>query len=313
MEMTKPKKKRVGRPRKQERLRIGRRGILTEPDVAENVVEVAYDLPSIFESIFFSAKRISDGKMEMIFEPEEFIFIARDKDKKKQMVMQFNPKNMKSYYCKESYAFECKPDLVAGFIKTRKRTDNYISFTISIANLNEMKILLKEDKDKKKNSCEDHWPCPLEKIAKPSIADLVEIYDHSKTYPLSFKLDWAGFKSKATAWKKRNPQDIYIEKEVGDDPLKFHYEYLRNQCSTLYPAEDINLVFNSDTLFSTRIALCNLLPISQSEGLSRMLQFRLCEVGDMVCEAFIDEELNEDQTSKEGTELAIVKFFTKLQ
>lgn len=307
--MNQKEKNPVGRPSKQERKRPLRKGIIKEPEFKENVVEFIYDNPAVFEMILAASQRTVHTYIEIIFETERITIIARDPKKKSQMMVEFTVKNLLSYYSNDTYYYKCNCESLLNIIKAKKKDDDRIMFAIANSNINELKITL----SKSTNTIKKTWIALLEPTTEPDLTEINTLYLGMKDYPLSFKLKWVDFKGLVTSWKKFNPNEIYIEKDTENEPFSFHFEYKGIQSKTDFGSDDnIDLKCTATEIFSTKILLQNLTAISSSDGLSKTLYFFVDEEKDLICEAFIDEEFTREKTPIKGTEVAVVKFFTKL-
>ena len=112
-------------------------------------------------------------------------------------------------------------------------------------------------------------------------------------------------------WRKFKPEDIYIEKEK-DLPICFRFEEnIKNK--EVFGDRDIDLIISENVeFFSTKVKLKKLSQIALSEGLSIYIRIYADESNDLISEAFVDEEFDSDKRPIRGTELGVVRFFTKL-
>jgi len=303
------KKRKAGRPPKAERERTGHKGIIAEPENKENIIEMSYDNPSIFETMYASASRCSTSKIELCFEKDTCIIAVKGKKKIVSMRIDFRCNNLLSYYCGKNMYYEGECENILKIIKTKNKEDNRIIMSIPENKLNEMKITFKKSTE----SLTKSWRVPLDIIEKPDLESSDNIYKNIHNYPLSFRLNWTVFKRMISSWKKFKPEDIYIEKDVGAEPLKFQFQgTIIGNDSDFGDSEEIKLKFTGEEIFSVKIPLNCLTPIASSDGLSNYIYFYADEKEALVCEGFVDQEYDCNKQPKPLTEVATVRFFTEI-
>lgn len=300
-------KKPAGRPPKAlQRKKEERKGILVQPNNPIAFFELTHDNPDMFKAIFDACKKISES-LHFVISPEGMKLYCKSKTQGCFALIEIFGEKVVGYYCKETRYFKCVCKTALSILKSKKKGQEKIKFTITGSDPYTMKITMITNDQINESSA-----LQLDPDEYFDLSYYDKVYSARDAYPLIFSLKWAYFKELLNSWDIHKPKAIYFEKDPESNlSIKIHEEI---PCEAEFENTDsIELRFNTDELVSVGVPTLHISAVSPSVSLSKKLTFYISEHDDLILSAKIDEIYSTRDTTIEDTESATVKFFIQLQ
>lgn len=300
-------KKPAGRPPKAlQRKKEERKGILTTPINSSAIFELSHDNPDMFKAIFDACKKISEC-IHFIISPEGMKIYCKSRAQGCFSLIEIFGEKVVGYYCKEVKYFKCVCKTALSILKSKKKGQEKIRFSIASSDIYTMKITMTTNDQINESSSLQLDP---DEFFDLSYYD--KLYEMKTEYPLSFSLKWAYFKELLNNWDIFKPKAIFFEKDPENYLLIKILEEIG--CEAEFENSDsIDLKFNSDELVSIGVPTLHISAVSPSVSLSKKITFYISEHSDLILTAKIDEIYSTRDLTIENTESATVKFFIQLQ
>jgi hypothetical protein len=300
-------KKPAGRPPKAlQRKKEERKGILTTPSNPSLIFELVHDNPDMFKAIFDACKKISET-LHFVISPEGMKLFCKSKTQGCFSLIEIFGEKVVGYYCKEVRYYKCLCKSALSILKSKKKGQEKIKFTILNSKSSIMKITMTTNDQINESSA-----LQLDTDEYFDLSYYEKIYEIRNEYPLIFSLKWAYFKELLNNWDIYKPKAIFFEKDAESNLLIKILEEIT--CEAEFEnSESIELLFNSEDLISVGIPTLHISAVSPSVSLSKKLTFYISEQNEMILSAKIDEIYSTRDTTIEDTESATVKFFIQLK
>ena len=189
-------------------------GIVNEPQMEGNVVELVYYNPSMFKKLFILQKSFSVSEVELYFTPTQMQIITIDHLKKSHIYITIEGKYMNLYYCKAPIRICVKLDALDKCMRTLTKSHTKITFILGNDYRSSLYVIFKDEEYKSADTYE------LDVIFRPEEAVLTPQDDSE--YPLRFKLDAKHFKSRINGIRKSS--ETFTIGKIKDKPLTLHYD-----------------------------------------------------------------------------------------
>jgi hypothetical protein len=300
-------KKPAGRPPKAlQRKKEERKGILTTPINPIALFELSHDNPDMFKAIFDACKKVSET-VHFVISPEGMKIYCKSRAQGCFSLIEIFGAKVVGYYCKETMYYKCVCKTALSILKSKKKGQEKIRFSILNGELYTMKITMTTNDQINETSSLQ--------LDNDEFFDL-SYYNNLNTlkseYPLSFSLKWSYFKELLNNWDIFKPKVIYFEKDPESNLLIKILEEIG--CEAEFENSDsIDLKFNSDELVTIGVPTLHISAVSPSVSLSKKITFHIKENSDLILTAKIDEIYSTRDLTIEDTESATVKFFIQLQ
>jgi len=210
------KKKKPGRPKKEtSAVPIEVHGIVTEPGVPDDVVEMVYCNPAMFKKLLMLFKNFEVSEIEMNFGPTGLNIVTNDHLGKSTIHTFINGKCMNLYYCKQPVRICIKRGNLEMVLGTLDKNNYKITFILKENYRSTVYIIVKDLEYDIDNSYE------IDVVFKPEDPTITNNQDDCADYPVKFVLTSKHFKSLISNVRKLS-QVITLQK-VGDGPIQFTY------------------------------------------------------------------------------------------
>ena len=220
--MSKPEKKGPGRPPKHPPApSVEKLGVIDVAAVDYHVLELSYDNPQDFKSIFNYFKSIKAEEIHVVCDKQGMKIYARDHSNTSTTIVVIDGANMNTYFCKEeSLTFGLNRARVEKLFASIDKDFYTIELSMNRHERDRMEILLKNStisKDCRYDVFLTNYPLDHERY---SCADMLS-EETAKTFRLSFRLSSKDFKKTVTDISNYSTS-MTIEK-FGTKPLQITY------------------------------------------------------------------------------------------
>lgn len=133
-------KRKPGRPKKNEHVRLDVIGIVENPDISkDNLVELSYQNPLLFKKIFTLLKAQSANEIVLQFTKNTINLITQDHLQKSTDYVTIHGNKLNRYYCHEEIVVGIKRDNIQQFFNAIDK--DYIELIIEIHKSSDVKII----------------------------------------------------------------------------------------------------------------------------------------------------------------------------
>ena len=253
-------KKKPGRPRKMPLKKPPeRRGISTRPLNEENIVEMMYDMPSVFKRIFTLFKSMAVQEICMIFGHRSIVMITMDHLKKSNIKVEINCEKINHYYCSEETKIYLNPKNMEKIIQVLDKKYLSIAFVLNAGTARSILTVIY----KNEIAIDEYREIDL---IQPSVNTHMASFDDSE-YPIKFTLPGKYFKKFINDISSFS--DVLTIEKIGTAPLTFSYiskDKTINSRHIVQSPGTIKLVSTiaDDNIFSASVQIDYIKPLSSS-------------------------------------------------
>jgi len=217
-----PAKRRPGRPpSKPQAPSLEKKGIVDSPNDPNNRLEVAFEEPAIFKSLFAYFKNICAHVIHVRCNASGMTFFTRDHSKKARIIAYVSGEHLNWYYCEGEDTFGINKDGVEKLFNTIDRSFSKITFVKTYDNPTWLNIIFKDmsiDKECSYDIALSQFPRDVDLFAAEDLLDPQLLME---TFPLEFTLSAKQFKK--TINDACNYADHATIERIGKHPLMFTY------------------------------------------------------------------------------------------
>lgn len=304
--MSEPKKKRgPGRPPQKQLIDPPVRvGIVSQPHISDNVLELSHDDPNVFKSMFTFFKNIKVSDIIINCTSEDMTFFTQDSNRRLLICCKLRGKDLLSYYCSIPHSFSISNiEQLGNIFSTIDKTTNKITISKSTYKPNVLNVTF-EDLEIEK-ACIYDININLTAKNDTNIVDiLVPLLDESRTYAIEFTLSAKHFKKTIndpmtvtkylTLRAQKIENDIFLSFKYNVNSLQ--YEEIYNKVEKIklgYFTEDpiCDVTFDLEAVKALASSMVSdEIKIMCSPG--EKILFRTAEDSVLVVNTFIDEYRN---------------------
>jgi len=274
-------KAKPGRPPiKPGRVPLKKEGILLQPKLPENVIELTYGNPTVFKRLFALLKSMNIKELHMEFTPTGMKFITEDHYKKNIIEVLMDGSKLHSYYCKQTTEISISSKEVSRIMDMVDKSFVSISWVVQESSVRSNMTMLLCDAEMEVTHVFD-----IELIV-PKEINYEEFNDAN--YPIKLEMSSRYFKKIINDISALST-NFSIEKH-GTDKLCFSYEANKLKYQGIYKNADlIRLTSNltEDDLFSVSIKIDNIKPLSSSL-ISDTIQISASLTERLLCKGTVD-------------------------
>ena len=255
-----PVKKKPGRPRKRPLKKpMKRKGVSTSPLNVSNMMEMIYDMPSVFKRIFTLFKSMAVKEICMHFEQNQISIVTADHLKKTNIRVNIDCKKINHYYCKEPSRIYLNPKNMEKIIQVLDKNYMSIAFVLkTITSKSVLTIIFKND-----IKIDEHREIGLIQSSRNTSTPSFE----DAGYPVKFTLPGKYFKKFVNDISSFS--DTLTISKVGDGALTFSYTSKDKTVKSKHivqSPESISLIssVSNDDIFSSSVQIDYIKPLSSS-------------------------------------------------
>lgn len=240
---------------------LDKKGVVNEPKDKNNRLELVYEDPSIFKSLFVYFKNIKAREIHLRCSPEGLTFFARDHSKMSRIVATILGKYINWYYCESTFWLGINRDNIEKIFSSIDKTFFKIIIIQTFDDQNSLNIIFKDSEIEK----ECKYKIVLSSYNEDEELYEAEKYVKSNNFLLEFVLTAKQFKK--TINDASNYSETITFEKIGNNPLQLNYVKSNIIYNETYRSnEKIFLKSNieSDIIFRATIKLNNIKSLSNS-------------------------------------------------
>lgn len=210
-----PVKKRPGRPKKRvvtEAIKIS--GVVDAPNDPEDKVEMVYQNPTLFKSIFALLKAYAAKELMMHFKAETIDIAAHDHLDSTSILATIDCSKLVHYYCGEETKVFIKRTEIETILKNLRKVHKRLTFILK-TNYTSHIVIQTENSEMDNRNVYEVELCQINERIN-------DVFYNENDYPLNFTLPAKHFKEEINSISQLSTR-FSVEKNYGE-PLSFSFE-----------------------------------------------------------------------------------------
>jgi hypothetical protein len=244
---------------------LDKKGIVSSASDPQNKLELVYEDPMIFKSLFIFFKNTKSRELHLRCSPTGLTFFARDHSKISRIIAYISGEHLNWYFCESTYWLGINREHVEKIFSSIDKTFFKITIIQTYDDLNSINFIFKDadiDKECNYKIMISSYPVDEELYGAESILSTEEI---TRAFPIEFTLSAKKFKK--TIGDASNYSDTITFEKLGNYPLQITYAKSNLLYTEVYRnSEIINLRSEvlSNSIFRCTVSVTNVKSLANS-------------------------------------------------